>query len=493
MKKALIKDIFKDIFNSLGRFLSITLIVAIGVAFFAGIKSSAPIMKNSANAYYEKNNYMDIRALSYSGFNDNDVENIKSINGIDNVFATNSYEAIANGNESSAVIRIDSISTDINNEVNKPHLVEGRLPKNDRECVVGVYEIGERSFDIGDTITLQSLDDNNVNSYMKNTSYEVVGYVINPNYLSRSLGVSKVGSREIEEYILVNQEEFIAPLYSEVLITVDGVNNINTYDDEYYDVVKPIKEKINSLNDNWVVLDRTSAYTYAEYADAADRMGAIAEVFPVFFFLVAALVCLTSMSRMIDEQRSNIGTLKALGYSKSAIMSKYLIYGLTASLLGSILGLSIGLKVFPLVIFNAWGILYSIPQIEYIFDAKLAISTSLLAIIVTNIAVFFSCYKELMITPALLMRPKAPKDGKKIFLEKISFIWKRLKFTQKVTARNLFRYKKKFIMSILGIAGCSALLVTGFGIRDSLISIADLQFKEINQYNIKASYHDSIK
>lgn len=253
-----------------------------------------------------------------------------------------------------------------------------------------------------------------------------------------------------------------------------------------HDALKELSDvqlEIDKMEGKWIVLDRDSHYSYRDYGACADRMDGIAKVFPVFFFLVAALVCMTTMTRMVDEQRNEIGTLKALGYSKLQIASKYLIYALIASLLGSILGCSLGMYLFPTVIFNAWNTLYNIDQIKFLFQPGLILLASGSVTGITLLATLYSIYSELIEMPSQLMRPKAAKAGKKILLEQIPFIWKRLSFLQKVTARNIFRYKKRFFMTIIGIAGCSALLVAGFGINDSISDIVNQQYNVIYHYD----------
>ena len=249
--------------------------------------------------------------------------------------------------------------------------------------------------------------------------------------------------------------------------------------------------EIDKMNGEWIVLDRDSHYSYRDYGACADRMDGIAKVFPVFFFLVAALVCMTTMTRMVDEQRNEMGTLKALGYSKMQIAAKYIIYALFASILGSILGCSIGMYLFPTVIFNAWNTLYNIDKIQFLFQPGLILLASGSVTGITLLATLYSIYSELIEMPSQLMRPKAAKAGKKILLEKIPFIWKRLSFLQKVTARNIFRYKKRFFMTIIGIAGCSALLVAGFGINDSISDIVNQQYNVIYHYDATISAKSS--
>lgn len=226
----------------------------------------------------------------------------------------------------------------------------------------------------------------------------------------------------------------------------------------------------------WMVMDRDAQPGYEGYGQTADRMNAFAQVFPVFFFLVAAMVCLTTMTRMVEEERTQLGTLKALGYSGFSIISKYMIYSLSASLIGSVIGLALGFVIFPKSIFAAYDIMYEFPPCVIKFKWTYAIIGTFIALMSTGAAAFFACRRELREKPATLMRPKAPKVGKRILLEKITPIWSRMNFTSKVTARNLFRNKKRFITTLIGVAGCTSLLLTGFGLGDSISAIMDKQF-----------------
>ena len=242
----------------------------------------------------------------------------------------------------------------------------------------------------------------------------------------------------------------------------------------------------------WYVLDRHSHYSYMDYGSAADRMGGIAKVFPLFFFIVAALVCLTTMTRMVDEQRQEIGTLKALGYSKGYIAMKYISYAGIASVLGGIFGAVIGMVIFPSVIYYAWNIMYTMPDVTLLWQLPLAFTSIGIVSSITVAAAVFAVYAELKEVPSQLMRPKAPKNGRKILLERIPFLWKRFSFTYKVTARNIFRYKKRFFMTVIGISGCTALLVAGFGIQDSIGDIARLQYGVINQYDVSMAFTSEV-
>ena len=769
MPATYLKDIFREIKISLGRFLSILCIVAIGVAFFAGIKASAPDMKNSADTYFDKYNVQDIQVYSTIGLTKKDVAAIKKIKGVKSVQPSFSMDTLSQIDSTQMVIKV--ISYGIDQKMNKIRVVEGRMPERENECLVEASSATNKlygTFHIGDTIKLQSGTDEALSKSLKHTKYKIVGTCYNPNYLSYEKGSSNIGSGTVNSFIYIQNTNVLKDYYTEVDVCVKGAKDLDCYSDEYFDVVDPVLKKIkkisnkqidariqsyqseldekkqeatdkfkdaeNQFNDaqnkidsglseiqsnelklqnskdqinqgwneyyanlqlldniptlqnaiaqieesekklpellsqkeqvenglqqinaegdlntkrtliqnaidfidialkklenypdssdaetiriklnekkellqgqlslidqaiakkaeleailpqiqsgieqiqagvakkaelqsqlnqllnaknelnnayvslingqaqyedgvskiedaknelnksieqltlskaefniqkhdalrelsdaqleidkmegKWIVLDRNSHYSYRDYGACADRMDGIAKVFPVFFFLVAALVCMTTMTRMVDEQRNEMGTLKALGYSKLQIASKYIIYALIASILGSILGCSLGMYLFPTVIFNAWNTLYNIDQIKFLFQPGLILLASGSVTGITLLATLYSIYSELIEMPSQLMRPKAAKAGKKIFLERISFIWKRLSFLQKVTARNIFRYKKRFFMTIIGIAGCSALLVAGFGINDSISDIVNQQYNVIYHYDATVS------
>ena len=247
-------------------------------------------------------------------------------------------------------------------------------------------------------------------------------------------------------------------------------------------------------NPKWYVQTREDALTeYQGYGDNADRMRSIGKVFPVLFFLVAALISLTTMTRMVEEQRVQIGTMKALGYGKAAIAGKYIGYALIATLGGSIFGVLAGEKILPFIIIYAYMILYKhLPAILVPYHMSYALQASGIAIACTLIATIASCYKELAAEPAELMRPAAPKQGKRILLERIGIIWKHLNFTWKSTVRNLIRYKKRFFMTIFGIGGCMALMVVGFGLKDCIYEIVSLQYEKVQFYDAATYMSDDI-
>ena len=787
MRSALNKDFIRDILKSKGRFLSIVAIVALGVAFFTGVKSSPIVMKTSSDKYYDKYNLMDIRLISTLGLTDKDVDDIKNIKGVEGVYPTYSLDAISIYNSTEKVLKVHGLDlnklNDKKNYINQLKLIKGRLPQKSGECVLEIPKIKALNYPIGSEISLSSGTDDKLSKSLNKSKYKVVGYVETPYYLSQEKGNSSIGGGVIEGAIMIPESDFKMDTYTEMFLTVKSAKELDTYGDEYSNLVKTVTDKIenmknklttrrynevvkkaedkiqkqedklskakkdfdkgkkeyeenklkseneikeaenkildaseqiedgkaqlknekkrafeqieegkiklasaetdlkngqkkyqtalkkfnsnkktaeseikkaesdleelsnqiddlkngnkliekqlqneqlseverseleNKLNENLYILsvmqqkykdgtdklesskselllgekklketkatleasekkianektklksseklaeekfkkaeeelyqrenqieeaklelkenkaklktelnkakkelqeaeekiadgeekikdakkqikkiekptlyilDRDSHQSFVEYEGCANSIDALAKIFPVFFFAVAALVCLTTMTRMVDEQRINIGTLKGLGYKTSQISKKYILYALIACLTGSILGLAIGFSVFPTVIFFAYGMMYSIENIVYVFSIPIAIGITSLALIIITLSAYMACRKELKETPAILMRPKAPKSGKRILLERVPFIWNRFSFISKVTVRNIFRYKKRFLMTVLGIAGCTALILTGFGIKDSIEMILTGQYGTLFKYDM---------
>jgi putative ABC transport system permease protein len=233
------------------------------------------------------------------------------------------------------------------------------------------------------------------------------------------------------------------------------------------------------------VLDRNANVGCATYRANVEKIADLARVFPLFFLLVAALVVLTTMTRMVEEERTQIGVLKALGYQKRVIAAKYLVYCGITGILGSVAGMVSGFWGLPLIIYNAFGTMYRLPPLVLEFNWPFGLMACGAVLLCTMGATVYASYSFLWEKPAALMRPRPPRAGKRIFLESLPFIWRRMKFTYKVTARNLMRYKKHFFMTVTGIAGCTALMLTGFGLRDSLVYIARTQFEAIFTYDLR--------
>ena len=279
----------------------------------------------------------------------------------------------------------------------------------------------------------------------------------------------------------------------------DGLNDYEDGKVEADEKIADAQEKITDARREvadiesceWYLFSRSYNPGYTGFGQDAERMANLASVFPIIFFLVAALVCLTTMTRMVEEQRVQIGSLKAMGYSGLAISRKYLFYGLLPSLTGGVFGLVIGYILFPKMIFTAYQIMYQMPDIELRAYPEISIFSMLAAVACTTLATLWACLATLRETPASLMRPRTPKAGKRVFLEYIRPLWKRMSFTHKVTARNLFRYQKRFWMTVIGIGGCTALIIAGFGLRSSLLFTMSRQYDDLFHYSAQVALSDN--
>ncbi len=500
MKNALTKNILREITKSKSRFLSILIIVAIGVAFFAGVRATSPEMKFTADKYLDDNNTADLTIQSLNGFKQSDIDKVKKIVGVSEVYGGYSFDALAINDDSEKAIKIHSLKIG-EKSVNNPVLVEGAMPTNEGEAVTEKTYLEKENLKIGDYIKIKTVNGTK--------DFKITGIVNSPLYINTyqrganslgngsTSGFFQIGEKSAKELALPKIPEIpgikIEDIYTELSIIVNDAKSKNTFLDEYKDLVNEVKEKIEAVDKNWYIKTRDSNEGIRGFQDDSDRIKAIGTAFPLIFFLVATLVCLTTMTRMVEEHRIQIGTLKALGYSKFSIVSQYFIYAFTASVIGSIIGVILGFKIFPFLIFNAYRIMYTIPPVAGNFHIDLAITSALVAIFCTTLAAVGASIKELVVVPAILMRPKAPKAGKRILLERVKFIWKRMSFTEKVTARNIFRYKKRFFMTIIGVAGCTALLITGFGLKDSIVAVTEKQFGEIYTYDLKGYLRESIQ
>lgn len=682
-KRALYKDTLREIWHTMGRFLSILCIAALGTAFYAGIQSTAPDLRKTGDVYLDETNTMDIQLLSTVGFEQEDLDAIRQTDGVLAISPAHSVDVLAAMGEENVVMKVMALPQSFEGQtpMNQIVLMEGRMPENDRECVLEDAHFTD--VQLGDTITLSSGTDDPLSDKLHADQVTVVGRVQSPLYMALQRGTSTLGSGTVRGYMLVPDGLFNLDVYTNVYITVAGARELDPFTAEYDALVDPLADTLEELGqarseawyvqktqeandelaekrqeyddavnkanrefdkaqkqiddgqaqiesgrqklrdaqteldaqkqaaqvqfkaaeqqlqqgeaayadakaqyeavasqlppeqaeqmrmqlqvqrqtldaskaeletqkaqaksafaagqeeiDNnrstlnrsqsdlvsaqktldqsrrdaqrefddakakiedakaqiadiphpeWYVLDRDMNEGFVEYTQTAERMEAIGRVFPAFFFLIAALVCLTTMTRMVDEQRGNMGTLKALGYHRRDIAMKYLLYALLASIVGSVVGVIVGMQLFPRVIFGAYGVLFSMPGPVVFFNTTHAIVSTVLAVGVTVLSTMAACYSQLHDTPATLMRPYAPKAGKLILLERVGWFWKRLSFSSKVTARNLFRYKKRLFMTLIGVAGCTALLLTGYGIKDSVNILTDLQYGNLYHYQV---------
>ena len=533
-KNMLLTDTVREILHTKKRFLSLFVMSLLAVGFLAGLRMTAPDMHNTVDHYYDRQNFMDIRLISMLGLTQDDLEAVSQVPGVKAAEGRRTFDALA-GEDCVNVLELPR-------EINLLDLTEGRLPKSSDECVTEVKILEALHKEIGDTITIdtrESFDSVLGEDPLAQASEEgppstkhtftIVGIARSPLYISRTRGGSNVGSGSVTGFVVLPSECFTQEVYSTIYLSLEGLGQYNCYTDDAYkeqvdafaDSLEPlakerasIREKqvseevtfedmaaalisgiaqsgsggsalsgLDTSSGEWYILDRETIRSYVEFSSDAERMGNLADVFPLIFFLVAALSSLTSMTRMVEDHRAEIGTMKALGFSTLSISVKYIGYALAASLVGGGAGLLIGCTALPSLIYYEWGILYLLPWLEISISPFVAFYSLGAAVLATAGAAFAACYATLLAKPAELLRPRAPKPGKRIFLEYIGAVWSRLSFIQKVSARNLFRYKKRFWMTIIGIAGCTALLATGYGLRDSIFDVLTWQFDDLMPYN----------
>lgn len=488
MKKTFFKNLFRDIKKSISRFLSIVIIIAIGVAFYGGVRATSPDMKMSGDYYFRKNNFMDFKMLSPMGFTKEDVEYIVKQNGISEAEGAYSIDGVIEKDKRQLVMNINSLQNE--NGINDIRMIRGKRPERVNEAIIEEKFFKENKLSLNDKIVLKSGNDNNIENALKNIEFTIVGTAKSPLYVSDQRQLSSVGDGTVRGFVYILPQVFKSDVFTEVYATTDDkwADSSLLNNESYKESIAKIKETLKELkNSQWYVLGRTENVGYESYRQDSDRIDNIGKAFPLIFFLVASLVSLTTMTRMVQEKRIEIGTFKALGYSRMAIVSHYLIYSLSASIIGSIIGISIGFRLFPPFIMNAYSSIYYIPETVVPFNTRLALEASLVAVLFTTTAAIASTLDELREVPASLMRPKPPKCGKKIFLEKINFVWKRFSFTKKVTARNIFRYKQRLFMTVIGIAACTGLMITGFGMKEGVMGATKVQFSKIYKYDMQGT------
>ena len=477
--KKLLKETIVCMVKTSKRFLSILIIVLLGVGFFAGIRAVAPDMENTLDAYYEENNFHDIYITSDYGVTD------KVINRLEedyNIEAGYSFDAITNKEEDYAT-RI--ISYDEENEINKPKLIKGRMPEKADEVVID-NQISD-SIKIGDKITIDS-------DLVLNKTLTVTGYVESPLYISTERDSTTLLSGQINYFLYMKTENILSLVKTTAYIKLDTEES--RFSNKYEDLVKEEKKEIRKIlkeeenNATWYVLDINANTGFYQYEQDTERIDNVAKVFPLVFFIVAVLVCLTTMTRMVEEERSQIGTLKSLGYRDSAIMFKYILYASLATIIGSIIGVLIGYRILPELCFTMYQNLYKLGDIKLSYYSSLTFQGMIIALVCTLGATIYTCRKTLKESPANLLRPVAPRPGKRVLLERIPFIWNKLSFSYKVTVRNVFRYTKRFLMTIIGIAGCTGLILAGFGLKDCIGKIVPNQYDELFTYDASITLNE---
>ena len=509
MKTKLLKHIFMKIKDNYKRFLSLICMAFLGVGFYAGIQSSSPDMLKTLDNFYDENNVYDISVISNVGLTEDDLLKLSKIKNVELAINIQEKDTYLEIEENNYVVKL----IEYNSQMNNVYIKEGRLPKNSNEVSVDNSLLENNNLKLGDNITIDG------------KKYSIVGNVISPLYFSAERPNSNLGSGKVDYYIYVYNGFLDLEAYSNIYITVKGAKKYLTNSDSYKKLINNVKKDIDLIKDKqqdirydelysdiietsemygisideskfikpkWYIYDRLDNTSYKELINASDNLKKIGNIFPIIFFAISVLVSLISMMRMIEEDRGENGTLKSLGYNSFHITLKYVIYSLLATTIGSSVGAIFGSYMIPSVIWNIYTKIFFIPKFIYLLKSDynaLGLWICILCICGTSVIV---CIKNLREVPANLMRPKAPKSGKKILLERINFIWKKLKFSDKITIRNIFRYKSRVITTILGIAGCTALILAGFGLKDSIKDVTDFQFNNIIKYDKMLMTNESI-
>lgn len=531
MKKgAFYKDIRRTLKKNLSRFIAITVMAALGIGVFSGFAVGCLDALKSADKFFHKQNTYDIKIVSTLGLTRDDVLAISKVKGVSSVFGSPSMDVKVQ--QSSGSLLMANLSTLDTKGMNKPYEIEGELPTKSGQIAVNSKFMEDTGLKLGDSITLTEDDadktaikDSGSGSGEKDDkadlginiesdtsapslsvkNYKITAIILSPLDISNTKkGIASVSfSSSNSNYMMYATADCIkSDIYSSIYVTLKGASKLDGYSKEYQTLVdnmtskikSTIQEKRQKLSDaknkvshismaKWYVWDRSYNESIAGLKSDVSFIQAVTKAFPVIFFLVAVLISLTTMTRMVEEDRGLIGTYKSLGYSNFQISIKYILYAVLACIIGGILGSILGFVALPKVIEVVTSTLYSLPKFQLFFNPYYGIGGFGMFLLGIAGATAISCAEMLRHRPAELMRPKAPKTGSRILLEYIPFIWKRLNFLNKVTCRNLFRYKKRAIMTIVGISGCTMLIVLGFGLRDSVVSLTTDQFNRVTVYD----------
>lgn len=520
--KSVFKLTWRSIRTFFGRYMAILLIVALSAGFFAGLKITQDAMINTGEDYLTEQNFYDFRMFSTLGFTEDDVESFATLSGVDTAEGTYTVDAMMVHDGNDRPFKLMAMPE----KLNMPSLSAGRMPESNNECLADDEMFTEE--DLGTVIRLSDENDESVTEQLDGVEYTIVGLVDSPLYLNLDRGTTGIGSGALYSFIYISEDNFTSEVYTEVNVTLTETAEL--YSKDYDKLIEAHEKEITDLckqlaNDRYddlvgeslvsmglpadmelsdelktmlkegglsepetYVLTRDENAGYVSFENDTSIVSGVANIFPVFFILIAMLVCITTISRMVDEERTQIGVLKAMGFGNGKIVAKYLLYAGSATVIGWAVGFFVCTWGLPQIFWFAYSSLYNFAPLKYLFSPSLAVLT--LAVSLAGIlgSAFISCRKELMSVPAKLIRPRTSKKGKRILLERITPLWKRLPFLQKITLRNMFRYKKRLIMMLVGISCCCGLVVTAFGVRDSMINIGSSQFGEVQKYDMEASF-----
>ncbi|MBU5452464.1 ABC transporter permease [Pseudoflavonifractor sp. MSJ-30] len=507
--RSILKMTSRTIRSFFGRYLALLLIVALSVSFFAGLKVTKDAMYATAQDYLEAQNFCDFRLLSTLGFTDDDVDALRREGYVGKAEGVRSTDVLIPYEDGNKAFKLLSIT----DQVNIPSLVAGRMPQTKTECLGDARAFDES--DIGTVVTLSSDNATDTLDMLNTRSFLIVGLANTPLYISTDRGTTTIGDGALKGLLFLHPDAFDLEVYTEVDVCMRRSAAI--YSHEYESIMETYKPEITKRvyelawdqydnyldllgldreNAKYVDLEEPETYVltrrenagFVSFQNDTAIVSAMANLLPVFFIMIALLVCITTMTRMVSEERTQIGVLKAMGFHSWDIAAKYLLYALSATLLGWLLGFFLGTWGLPEVFWRAYGALYKFAPLKYTYSRSLAMVTLGVSLMGILGATLTSCWKSLRSVPAELIRPQRGKSGKRILLEYIPFLWKPLSFLQKITLRNMLRYKLRMTMMLVGIGCCTALMVTAFGVRDSMLHVGDDQFSGVQHYAMAFSF-----
>lgn len=512
----LLKNTIRKIKRSFGRYASLIVIVFIGIAIFTSLQLCTPNIRSVQQDYYDDTNLMDFKINGTLGLTDDDVQQLKLLDGADEVVGSYSKEVL----DGSEAIKVHAIEENINGF----SLIDGKRPKTNEECLADA-----NIYDVGDVIEItepESEDD------LKVKKFRVTGTIHSPLYTGTNYGSSQTGDGKLYSYIFVLKDVFQYEAYTEIYVTMDKTtddivysktykNHVQEFEKEiksiqgaqeqqrYDELTKDIVEQLEQLKlanesmpnpiyqqniasleqilsdigeSSWHIFDRYDVVTsYKVLEMQYDEVQIIASTIPFFFLIVVLLMTSNTMTRMITEERSEMGAMTSIGVSNGKIMSHYVLYVLSSTVLGTILGYFFGSAVLTPLFYSCFPV--NMPSMPYHFNYILFLILFVLISSLMLVVTIYSCLKVFRLKPAELLRPPSPKSGKKIFLEKIHILWNRLSFSWKITIRNIFRYKKRVFMTLVGTAGCTFLIMIGFGIQDSIDGVGEKQYTDVLKYD----------
>lgn len=476
------KYILKDMGKLLPKLLAIVLIVILGVGFSVGLFTAAPNMRYSVEKYFNKVNAADI-IVQGSPFSEEVLTEFKENELIEDAFGYYSFDSDVEFRNGTHLAKINVVDFDNDTNVNKLTLVDGRFPTYNTDVIEIVIE-RKQPFLIDVPLGYET--------YFMNKIVRVVGIVHSPWYFAFVEEISQQEQRPIEIIIYADNEFRDEVSYTHIAATLKDARDYKTFEDDYEEFVTEKVDLLKIKYNNYYFTTRNLNQSFAKYKSDVKIVEAIALIFPLFFLLITILVSMASITRIVEDQRGQIGTLRSLGYGKFRIMGKYILYALISSGLGAVIGIGAGVYFIPAVVYNAYETIYNLPtfSIQYYWGITSIISFAMIVSVV--LVTIGSVSQALNEKPTDLLRVKTQKPGKKIFFERITFIWEKLKFKYKSTLRNIFRHKKNLILTLLGISGSTALLLAGFGIKDSVDLAGKYQFDEMMQYDLEININPGV-